>query len=162
MNTHETRPLIVMMPPSTAGSVAKNVSGLSASETSLTFYGVDLIAFADEFRSQGALRLVEVTAGDLIVQKCSLTLVGTRTAPTTAFTVSSAARGPAALTTERTPRMLLDRTVVRGSELASVEAELPVVDFLAINSLFVSGQAPIFTLTEGAKANHAADAPAGN
>ncbi len=162
MNTHETRPLIVIMPPSTAGSVAKNVSGLSASETSLTFYGVDLIAFADEFRSQGALRLVEVTAGDLIVQKCSLTLVGTRTAPTTAFTVSSAARGAAAQTTERTPRVLLDRTVVRGSELASIETELPAVDFLAINSLFVSGQAPVFTLTDSAKATHAPDASANN
>jgi serine/threonine protein kinase len=161
-NTHEDRPLIVIMPPSTGGTAAKGVSGLSASETSLTFYGVDLIAFADEFRSQGALRLVEVTSGDLIVQKCSLTLVGTRTAPTTAFTVSSTARGVAPQAVDRMPRVLLDRTVIRGSELASIETELPGVDFLAINSLFVSGQAPIFTLTEGAKANHAPDAPAGN
>ncbi len=149
------------MPPSTAGSAAKNVSGLSASETSLTFYGVDLIAFADEFRSQGALRLVEVTSGDLIVQKCSLTLVGTRTAPTTAFTVSSA-RNAAAQAAERAPHVLLDRTVVRGNELASMDVELPAVDFLSINSLFVSGQAPIFTLTEGAKASQSSEAFAGN
>jgi eukaryotic-like serine/threonine-protein kinase len=161
-NTHEDRPLIVIMPPSTAGSAAKSVSGLSASETSLTFYGVDLIAFADEFRSQGALRLIEVTSGDLIVQKCSLTLVGTRTAATTAFMVSSAARGAVPQAADRMPRVLLDRTVIRGSELASIEAEFPAVDFLAINSLFVSGQAPICTLTEGAKASHATDPPAGN
>ncbi len=149
------------MPPSTAGSAAKNVSGLSASETSLTFYGVDLIAFADEFRSQGALRLVEVTYGDLIVQKCSLTLVGTRTAPTTAFTVSSR-RNAAAQAAERAPHVLLDRTVVRGNEFHEHQNRT-TCRRLSGDQLAVCLRAGAdFTLTEGAKANHASEAPAGN
>ncbi len=160
-NPREDRPVIVIVPPASGGA-AKGTSGFSASDTSLTFYGVDLVAFADEFRNQGALRLVEVTDGDLTVQKCSLTLVGTRTAPTTAFAVATAGRPASQSAAERTPRVLFDRTVIRGSELASIVADLPAVDLLAINSLFVSGQAPVFTLTEGPKAKSAADASAGN
>jgi eukaryotic-like serine/threonine-protein kinase len=148
------RPLIVILPPPRSAG-PKAASGLFASETSLTFYGVDLVAFADEFRGEKPLRLVEVSAGDLAVQKCSLTMVGTRTAPTTAFIVSSA---PA----DRPPRLLLDRTVVRGGDLAAIEADLQAVDFLAINSLFVTGHAPMFTLAADATAQGSATAiPAG-
>jgi serine/threonine protein kinase len=148
------RPLLVILPPPRSAG-PKAASGLFASENSLTFDGVDLVAFADEFRGNNPLRLVEVSAGDLIVRKCSLTMVGTRVAPTTAFTVSSA---PA----DRPPRLMLDRTVVRGSELAAIEADLQSVDFLAINSLFVTGHAPMFTLAaEAASQGSASAVPAG-
>jgi serine/threonine protein kinase len=138
----EPRPVIVIVPPPASPRSAgpKAASGLFASETSLTLYGVNLVAFADEFRGENPLRLVEVRSGDLTVQNCSLTLVGTRVAPTTAFTVSSAAA-------DRPSRLLLDRMVVRGSELAAIQADLQSVDFLAINSLFVTGHAPVLTLT---------------
>jgi hypothetical protein len=152
---NDSRPLIVIMaPPQSAAATKPRVaSGLFASDTSLTFYGVNLVAFADEFHGENPLRLIEVHSGDLTIQKCSLTLVGTRVAPTTAFTVSSA-------TAERPPRLLLDRTVVRGSELAAIEADLQSVDFLAINSLFVTGHAPVLTLAADSPARDSAPAVA--
>jgi eukaryotic-like serine/threonine-protein kinase len=150
----ESRPLIVIVPPPASPPGSKAVNGLVASETSLTFYGVDLVAFADEFRDRNSLRLVEVDSGDLVIQKCSVTLIGTRTAPTVAFTVSRPAAIPGAAKSaptapERTPHVLVDRTVIRGSQLAPLVADLPALDFLAVNSLFVTDQAPIFSLATG-------------
>ena len=140
----EARPLIVIMPPLAQPAAAKGPSGIVANDTSLTFYGVDLVAFADAFRSNNPLTLIDVHSGDLTVEHCALTLIGTRTAPTIAFGISSA--GPAPVD-GRAPRLLLDRTVVRGSELGAIAADCQSLDFLAINSLLVTGQAPILTLT---------------
>jgi eukaryotic-like serine/threonine-protein kinase len=134
----DSRPAIVIVPSATS----KADSGLVANETSLTFYGVDVIAFADEFRGESPLRLVDVRSGDLIVQKCSVTLVGARVAPTVAFSVSAPAG-----TADRPARLLLDRTVVRGSELSALDADGTFIDCLAINSLFVTGKTPILGLT---------------
>ena len=141
----DARPMIVIVPPpSLAAAASKVPSGIVANETSLTFYGVDLVAFADAFRSNNPLHLIDVHSGDLIVQNCAVTLIGTRTAPTIAFSISSA--GPAPVD-GRAPRLLLDRTVVRGSELGAIAADCQSLDFLAINSLLVTGQTPILTLT---------------
>jgi serine/threonine protein kinase len=153
-NAPENRPLIVFVPPPASHAGPKTVNGFTASETSLTFYNVDLVAFADEFRGHNTLRLVQVDSGDLVVQKCSLTLMGTRTAPTVAFSVSlpeasTDAAKSASAPPERTPRVLVDRTVIRGSQLASLDADVPAIDFLAINSLFVTDHAPIFSLASG-------------
>jgi hypothetical protein len=141
----DVRPLIVILPgpPSRSGAAAKGPSGILASDASLMFYGVDLVAFANAFRGDNPLHLIDVHSGDLTVQKCSLTLVGNRTAPTIAFSISGTASSPAG----HAPRLLLDRTVVRGNELAAIAADLPALDFVAINSLFVTGQSPILTLT---------------
>ncbi|HUE14988.1 MAG TPA: protein kinase, partial [Planctomycetaceae bacterium] len=126
---NEDAPLIVLVPgPGPAAD-----SGLLAIETSLTFYGVHLAAFADQFPGDGPLHLIDARSGDLTVQKCSLTLVGTRNGSTIAFSVSA----PLARSgTERPARILLDRTFLRGKDLTALDADLRSVDLLAINSLF--------------------------
>ena len=63
----DARPMIVIVPPPSL-TAAKVPSGIVANETSLTFYGVDLVAFADAFRSNNPLHLIDVHSGDLIVQ----------------------------------------------------------------------------------------------
>ena len=158
----DSRPLIVILPafpgPAPSAAAAKPPSGLVASETSLTFYGVDVVAFADLFRGDNPVRLIDVqSGGDLTVQKCSVTLVGRRVAPTIAFSVSGVAPATAG---SRAPRVLIDRTVVRGSELAAIAADSQALDFLAINSLFVTGQTPILTLTGNSSLAIPATAPA--
>jgi serine/threonine protein kinase len=132
------RPLIVIVP----SSISKTASGIVGSESSLTFYGVHLVVFADQFRGEEPLRLVDVRSANLAVQKCSVTLVGSRTAPTVAFSVSTPT--PAA---DRSPRLLLDRTVVRGNDLTAIDADVPNLDLLAINSLFATGKAPLLALS---------------
>jgi eukaryotic-like serine/threonine-protein kinase len=132
------RPLVVIVPP----PASKTAGGIIGSESSLTFYGVHLIAFADQFRGEDPLRLVDVRSGNLTVQKCSLTLVGARNGPTIAFSVS--APRPSA---DHAPRVLIDRTVVRGNDLTAVDADIPNLDLLAINSLFATGKAPLLALS---------------
>jgi hypothetical protein len=135
-------PLIVLVPVPGAASD----SGLVALETPLTLYGVDVVAFADQFPGDGPLRLVEARTADLFVQKCSFTLVGSRSGPTIACSVSNVSSEGAP---NRPVRVLVDRTLVRGKECAGLEVDLPSVDLLAINSLFVTGKAPALTLTGG-------------
>jgi eukaryotic-like serine/threonine-protein kinase len=136
-------PLIVLV-PGTSGKTTDG--GLVASDTSLTFYGVHLAAFADQFPGDNPLRLIEVRSGDLVVQKCSLTLLGNRSGSTIGFSVSAPqfeARS------DRAPRILVDRTLVRGKGLTALEADLQKVDLLAINSLFITGKSPVLSLTAG-------------
>ncbi len=97
---------LIVLVPGSAGNSAD--SGLVTSETSLTLYGVHLAAFADQFPGDNPLRLVEAQSGDVIVQKCSVTLVGSRSGSTIAFSVSgpNSAAGP-----DRAPRILFDRTL---------------------------------------------------
>jgi eukaryotic-like serine/threonine-protein kinase len=147
---NETAPLIVIVP----GSGARAESGVLAIQTSLTLYGVQVAAFADQFSGDNPFRLIDVRSGDLILQKSSLTLVGARNGSTIAFSVSNPiAGGPS----DRPTRILLDRTIVRGKDLTALEADLSNVDLLAINSLFVTGIAPVLNLTAG-RARGAAEA----
>jgi eukaryotic-like serine/threonine-protein kinase len=140
--TNEQGPVIVLVPvPGTATE-----SGLAAIETSLTLYGVNIVAFADQFPGDSALRLVEARSADLILQKCSFTLVGSRNGSTIACSVSNVASESAPV---RPVRMLVDRTLIRGKDCAALEVDLPSVDLLAINSLFVTGKAPAISLTTG-------------
>jgi eukaryotic-like serine/threonine-protein kinase len=136
-------PLIVLVPGSAGNSTD---GGLGTSGTSLTLYGVHLVAFADQFPGDNPLRLIEAQSGDVIVQKCSVTLVGSRSGPTIGFSVSgpNADAGP-----DRSPRILFDRTLVRGKALTPLEADLRSVDLLAINSLFITGKSPVLSLTAG-------------
>ncbi len=139
---NEPGPVIVLVPvPGTATE-----SGLAAIETSLTLYGVNIVAFADQFPGDSPLRLVEARSADLILQKCSFTLVGRRNGSTIACSVSNIASETALL---RPVRMLVDRTLIRGKDCAALEVDLPSVDLLAINSLFVTGKAPAISLTTG-------------
>ena len=137
----ENSPLIVFVPGPGAAD-----SGLLAIETSLTLYGVQLAAFADQFPGDKPLRLIDVRSGDLTVQKCGLTLVGGRSSSTIAFSVSAPR---ASSGSDRPSRILLDRTFVRGNDLTALDADLPRVDLLAINSLFVTGKAPVLNLSAG-------------
>ena len=130
--------------PGSAGNATD--SGLVAIETSLTLYGVHLAAFADQFPGDNPLRLIEARSGDVVVQKCSVTLVGSRSGSTIAFSVSGPNSDAGA---DRPPRILFDRTFVRGKDLTALEADLPSVDLLAINSLFVTGKSPVLNLTAG-------------
>jgi eukaryotic-like serine/threonine-protein kinase len=135
-------PVIVLVP--VTGRAIE--SGLVALETSLTLYGINFVAFADQFSGDSPLRLIDVRSADLFVQKCSFTLVGSRNGSTIACSVSN-------VTSETPPtravRMLVDRTMIRGKDCAALEVDLPSVDFLAINSLFVTGKAPAVMLTTG-------------
>lgn len=141
-STNDQTPLIVLVPvPGTTTD-----SGLVALETSLTLYGVNIVAFANQFPGDSPLRLIEARTADLFVQKCSFTLVGTRNGSTIACSVSN-------VTSETAParpvRVLVDRTLFRGKDCAALEVDLPSVDLLAINSLFVTGKAPALSLTTG-------------
>ena len=115
------------------------------------------MAFADQFSGDSPLRLIDVRTADLFVQKCSFTLVGSRNGSTIACSVSNvASETPPA----RPVRLLVDRTLIRGKDCAALEVDLPSVDLLAINSLFVTGKAPAVSLTPGSgHAPHAAKTP---
>jgi hypothetical protein len=141
-SANDQTPLIVLVPaPRTASD-----SGLVALETALTLYGVDVVAFADQFPGDSPLRLIEARTADLFVQKCSFTLVGSRNGSTIACSVSNVASEGAP---DRPVRVLVDRTLIRGKDCAGLEVDLPSVDLLAINSLFVTGKAPAISLTAG-------------
>jgi serine/threonine protein kinase len=139
---NENEPLIVIVP----GTSPAADSGLLAIATSLTLYNVHLAAFAEQFPSDNPLRLIDVRSGDLIVQKSSLTLIGSRNGSTIAFSVSVPV---AKAGSDHPTRILLDRTFVRGKDLTAIDADLPAVDLLAINSLFVTGKAPVLNLLAG-------------
>ena len=81
----EGAPLIVIVP--TSGP--RGDSALLAIETSLTLYGVHLAVFADQFPGDRPLRLIDVRSADVAVQKCSVTLVGSRSGQTIAVSLSA-------------------------------------------------------------------------
>jgi len=141
---NEERPLVALVPAD--GSSPASGSGLLATETSLTLNAVDLVAFADLFPGENALRLVEVRSGDLTVQNCSLTLLGSRKGPTSAISVSTPV---ARKSGERPPHILLDRTIVRGRDLTAIDADVRSLDLLAANCLFLCSHAPAINLLAG-------------
>jgi hypothetical protein len=131
------QPVIVLVPGAGPGSE----SGLLLTGSSLTLYGVHLTVIADTFAGENPLRLVDVRSGDLSVRRSSVTMSGRRRGPTVAFALSSESA--------RAPRVLFDRVLFRGADLSALEADVGTLDFLAINSLFVTGKSPPVSLMSG-------------
>ncbi|MCC7423696.1 MAG: protein kinase [Planctomycetaceae bacterium] len=149
------RPVIMLL-PDVAGN-ARTI--LRVSGMSLELLGVHLTAVARQFPSTEELTLVEVTGGDLSARQTSLTLQGGRPGATVALRVTGEVaetdRIPA-----NSPRVLLDRTFVRGQRLTSLALGSSTIDVVASNTLLATGDAPALQLREPLPAASAAP-PAG-
>jgi serine/threonine-protein kinase len=137
------RPVVMLLPDASGnGQKILRVTGMS-----LELLGVHLTAVARQFPSTEELTLVEVAGGDLAVRQSSVTLQGTRPGATVALRVTGEV--PA---TDRTPanapRVLLDRTFVRGQRLTSMALGSSTIDVVASNSLFATGDAPALQIRE--------------
>jgi len=129
---------------------------LQAAGSNLILSGIHLAFVARQIAGDRPQPLIDVQGGDLTVRGCSVTLHGTRGGRTTAFRVSGTIAG-AYDRPHQEPRVLLDRVVVRGDNIAALELNLPAVDLLASNCLFATGAAPIARVTHTQREAKAAE-----
>lgn len=153
------KPLTIAAAPGTAPVVILS-SGNAASQDALVriaggtvrVQGLHFLALAERLPTAAEASLFEVTAGALALQRCSITLVGSPTAAAMAVRLTAERDRAAA------PRhVLLDRTFIRGANLAALHIDAAAAECVASNCLFVTGEAPVLALRSG----EPADVPAG-
>ena len=148
------RPVVLLVPQNRmehTGALLRMVEG------ALGMVGIHLVAVAGALPAEGDVSLVESAASDLAIRRCSVTLIGERTGTTAAIRITGAVAPDAA----KRSRTLLEQTFVRGSGLTAIRADGAALDFAATQSLFVSGSAPLLSLTNTISGFVSAGAPAG-
>ncbi len=145
-----TRPQIRLI----ADGEHRKLPWLNATDALLALDGVDIIGDAAAVPAADPWSWVRVTHGHLYVRRSSFTLTGKRSAPTIALKLTGslndravknavATTGPAiANFSAKSPRFLLDQSVIRGEGLQCVQLESPGFEGVVRNSLLVAGDAP--------------------
>lgn len=137
-----TTPLVVLVPEPHQPYDAL----LQVSHGALTLEGLHLQVHARQFANDDPLTLVSVRFGDLAVIRCTLTLVGTRSGDTFAFGSEGL---PQRTGSTKLPqaRVLVRDSIVQGNALGVFHVDQTQVDVVASQSVFVTGRAPVLSLT---------------
>jgi len=135
--TAQDRPVIALKPGANQTTAGLKLSDGTLDLRSLHF-SIDRPALA------GALRVIEVTDGQLLVQQCSFTSSGTSSDASVAMVVHSAADATSIPAIE--PRLLVDRVLVRGEGLGGISIRRANLDAVVRDSLLVTGSAPAIEL----------------
>ncbi|HUG18925.1 MAG TPA: serine/threonine-protein kinase [Planctomycetaceae bacterium] len=109
---------------------------------SLLMSGVHLVAVGHQLPpgSQSKLNLLHLSDGNLYFRNCSISLLGETAHSVTAIHLSGNGESG------HVPRVLLDRTTVRGN-LTTLSQDRASFETVITNSLLLSGSAPTFRLT---------------
>ena len=116
-------------------------------DSSLTLIGLHLSFAAPRVPTSDSYSIFSVRGGDVSIQDCSITQLGTRPGSTVACAVSGTG-----IWADRSPKnqshILIDNTFIRGEGLTALQIDQTAVEAVCHNSLFVSGTAPAIELLQ--------------